>query len=162
MCVWERKRTRMIAAQLLAYYFTELKDDQVKKVSALSILWCCVCLNEWEKLMWRKGKDLKWEESGQGGEESMFYRGHWVHSFGHHQNSGVLQCSTCKGIFVMQRASLRKWLKHSSSHKHSHTESRTKKFSCTYFMITSTGFNSKTENQPGSVRRDRQHRGSFA
>lgn len=24
----------MIAAQLLAYYFTELKDDQVKKVSA--------------------------------------------------------------------------------------------------------------------------------
>lgn len=23
----------MIAAQLLAYYFTELKDDQVKKVS---------------------------------------------------------------------------------------------------------------------------------
>lgn len=24
---------RMIAAQLLAYYFTELKDDQVKKVS---------------------------------------------------------------------------------------------------------------------------------
>lgn len=27
----------MIAAQLLAYYFTELKDDQVKKVSALSV-----------------------------------------------------------------------------------------------------------------------------
>lgn len=27
----------MIAAQLLAYYFTELKDDQVKKVSFLSI-----------------------------------------------------------------------------------------------------------------------------
>lgn len=25
----------MIAAQLLAYYFTELKDDQVKKVSAV-------------------------------------------------------------------------------------------------------------------------------
>lgn len=24
---------RMIAAQLLAYYFTELKDDQLKKVS---------------------------------------------------------------------------------------------------------------------------------
>lgn len=28
----------MIAAQLLAYYFTELKDDQVKKVSALCSL----------------------------------------------------------------------------------------------------------------------------
>lgn len=27
----------MIAAQLLAYYFTELKDDQVKKVSVSSI-----------------------------------------------------------------------------------------------------------------------------
>lgn len=28
----------MIAAQLLAYYFTELKDDQVKKVSGLCLL----------------------------------------------------------------------------------------------------------------------------
>ena len=27
----------MIAAQLLAYYFTELKDDQVKKVSDLCL-----------------------------------------------------------------------------------------------------------------------------
>lgn len=34
----------MIAAQLLAYYFTELKDDQVKKVSAASIFWQYVCL----------------------------------------------------------------------------------------------------------------------
>lgn len=40
----------MIAAQLLAYYFTELKDDQVKKVSAFLVscffricLSCCVC-----------------------------------------------------------------------------------------------------------------------
>lgn len=34
--MWQRVRgqgSRMIAAQLLAYYFTELKDDQVKKVS---------------------------------------------------------------------------------------------------------------------------------
>lgn len=31
----------MIAAQLLAYYFTELKDDQVKKVSALCSSWWC-------------------------------------------------------------------------------------------------------------------------
>lgn len=30
----------MIAAQLLAYYFTELKDDQVKKVSFI------ICLNQ--------------------------------------------------------------------------------------------------------------------
>lgn len=28
-----RRGSRMIAAQLLAYYFTELKDDQLKKVS---------------------------------------------------------------------------------------------------------------------------------
>lgn len=28
----------MIAAQLLAYYFTELKDDQVKKVSRFCFL----------------------------------------------------------------------------------------------------------------------------
>lgn len=35
VCERDRARTssRMIAAQLLAYYFTELKDDQVKKVS---------------------------------------------------------------------------------------------------------------------------------
>lgn len=31
----------MIAAQLLAYYLTELKDDQVKKVSAF----CFFCLH---------------------------------------------------------------------------------------------------------------------
>lgn len=32
---------RMIAAQLLAYYFTELKDDQLKKVSdsSFKLLW---------------------------------------------------------------------------------------------------------------------------
>lgn len=30
----------MIAAQLLAYYFTELKDDQVKKVSFI------ICFNQ--------------------------------------------------------------------------------------------------------------------
>lgn len=29
----------MIAAQLLAYYFTELKDDQVKKVSFNVSFW---------------------------------------------------------------------------------------------------------------------------
>lgn len=31
----------MIAAQLLAYYFTELKDDQVKKVSFIICLKQC-------------------------------------------------------------------------------------------------------------------------
>lgn len=31
----------MIAAQLLAYYFTELKDDQVKKVSFIICLYQC-------------------------------------------------------------------------------------------------------------------------
>lgn len=30
----------MIAAQLLAYYFTELKDDQVKKVSLVCLHLC--------------------------------------------------------------------------------------------------------------------------
>ena len=66
MCVWRRKRTRMIAAQLLAYYFTELKDDQVKKVSRfcfrlpphfLKILFVLVR----ERLMWRQIRG--WEET---------------------------------------------------------------------------------------------------
>lgn len=41
--MWKRVRgkgSRMIAAQLLAYYFTELKDDQVKKVSLVCLHLC--------------------------------------------------------------------------------------------------------------------------
>lgn len=37
----------MIAAHLLAYYFTELKDDQVKRVSALApLLMLCVWMSD--------------------------------------------------------------------------------------------------------------------
>jgi len=50
----------MIAAQLLAYYFTELKDDQVKKVSAFCFFWlhnnkkhACMRKTEEDKLRWR-------------------------------------------------------------------------------------------------------------
>lgn len=42
----------MIAAQLLAYYFTELKDDQVKKVSVFLFplfLILFVCLRDTKK-----------------------------------------------------------------------------------------------------------------
>lgn len=44
----------MIAAQLLAYYFTELKDDQVKKVSAFCFFFLhYVCVGERD---WCEGK----------------------------------------------------------------------------------------------------------
>ena len=34
----------MIAAQLIAYYFTELKDDQVKRVRLVFVIDTCVCV----------------------------------------------------------------------------------------------------------------------
>lgn len=42
----------MIAAQLLAYYFTELKDDQVKKVS-VSVPECRSEQDGLESGLWR-------------------------------------------------------------------------------------------------------------
>lgn len=47
----------MIAAQLLAYYFTELKDDQVKKVSGF----CTVILawTEWTSVKKEAGVGLE-------------------------------------------------------------------------------------------------------
>lgn len=57
----------MIAAQLLAYYFTELKDDQVKKVSAF----CSLVLTQagWTTVKKRR-KPGDWRKSA--------YRGHRV------------------------------------------------------------------------------------
>ena len=91
----------MIAAQLLAYYFTELKDDQVKKVSRFCFLLPphhhflkdFVCTSETETDV--KTKQRLRREKVTAEESMCCCRGHSVYSFYHHHNYAARQKFSC-------------------------------------------------------------------
>lgn len=107
----------MIAAQLLAYYFTELKDDQVKKVSALCFfrfhVWT-LSFSEWVIERRKKSRDVTSEERRACGVEVIEF-----YSLRHHQNSGVVHVKasvSCGVKFLSEEVT-----KSSSSFKESTT-----------------------------------------